>query len=728
MRKLRLVAIVLVACGVVAVAQQKLDVELQLAIQREMASGDLKAAIVEYRRIAERAERADRAVASRALLRLAEAHARLGQAEARGIYERIVRDFPDQTVTADARQRLAALANQPPVVASGVPQLVWTGSLNDGGNGFSMSPDGRQIAYLATGNGTANSAGLFVRDLASGTERHLASASRQPEAGQYATFSPDGNQLVYMWYPGNGADELRLIPTNARDASASRLLFNSPEVGWIEPHDWTPDGKSVSVYLERGREAVSQLGLLSLQDGSLRILKTVPIDRLAAQGMAMRISPDGKYLAYDIRGTERRPHDVFVISIETGAEIHAVAHAADDELIGWSPDGLQIVFASDRHGTRDLWTLDFRNGTPGAERLVSVGPYPGHGRLTRTGTFYYWPKFSTPSYLKSARLDPATGRLLAPPVDAVSDFIGRNSEPVLSNNGRLLAYLSDRMGLGGSFVIAVRSVAGGSVNRDLVPKLRQIGRPTWWPDDRSLVVFGIDATDARGTFRIDLETGAMSKLGTDRLIRISGDGRRIFWDRTTSDGQAHVVELDVASGRERDLSRVDPGGPFRLALSSDGGSLYLRRPVPSSPAPPELVARDLVGGSETILVSQRPLGALQLSPDGQTIVTQSNTVLIAVPTKGGPVTDLGAFRFGTWGPNGRSILATKNGPQNQTEWWWVPVDGSAPDRLELVSSSSMVSNETVSADGQMAFLLRESTPSRPPEIWALENFLSGTRR
>jgi hypothetical protein len=56
------------------------------------------------------------------------------------------------------------------------------------------------------------------------------------------------------------------------------------------------------------------------------------------------------------------------------------------------------------------------------------------------------------------------------------------------------------------------------------------------------------------------------------------------------------------------------------------------------------------------------------------------------------------------------------------------VSNGSSERLDLASSTSVVSNVSVSADGQVVFLQRESAPSRPPEIWALENFLAGIRR
>src|SRR5687767_13678148 len=96
MRFLR-VALVLAAPFALAatLAAQSLEVQLQRAVQGEAATGDHKAAIAEYRRIAERAG-TNRPVAAQALLRLADAHRDMGDAEARKVYQRIVSGFADQ--------------------------------------------------------------------------------------------------------------------------------------------------------------------------------------------------------------------------------------------------------------------------------------------------------------------------------------------------------------------------------------------------------------------------------------------------------------------------------------------------------------------------------------------------------------------------------------------------------------------------------------------------------
>src|SRR5512139_521956 len=82
---------------------------LQKAILLETVDGNLQAAIDQYKKIV--AENGgNRVVAARALLQLAGCYEKLGEAQARGTYERLIANYPEQTTeVATARARLVAL-------------------------------------------------------------------------------------------------------------------------------------------------------------------------------------------------------------------------------------------------------------------------------------------------------------------------------------------------------------------------------------------------------------------------------------------------------------------------------------------------------------------------------------------------------------------------------------------------------------------------------------------
>ena len=87
-------ALLLIA-SLAAGAQKQDDAERQLraAINTELVDGNLKAAIEQYKKIA---ESKDRSVAAKALLHMAECYQKLCDSEAQKIYDRVVREFADQ--------------------------------------------------------------------------------------------------------------------------------------------------------------------------------------------------------------------------------------------------------------------------------------------------------------------------------------------------------------------------------------------------------------------------------------------------------------------------------------------------------------------------------------------------------------------------------------------------------------------------------------------------------
>lgn len=122
--------------------------------------GDLQGAISTYREILSK-HRKDRAVAARAMLQMALCHEKLGQAEAKKLYQEIARNYADQGgVVAQARNRLAALGGAG-TNALTIRQL----TLNEDQQyyPFNVSEDGRLLG--ATEYSTGN---MAVIDAATG--------------------------------------------------------------------------------------------------------------------------------------------------------------------------------------------------------------------------------------------------------------------------------------------------------------------------------------------------------------------------------------------------------------------------------------------------------------------------------------------------------------------------------------------------------------------------------
>src|SRR5437588_593979 len=75
------------------------EVQLKAAQQKAEVEGDLKGAIEAYKKIVANAG-TNRAVAAQALVRMAECYQKLGDAQARKIFEQVLRDYADQAEAA----------------------------------------------------------------------------------------------------------------------------------------------------------------------------------------------------------------------------------------------------------------------------------------------------------------------------------------------------------------------------------------------------------------------------------------------------------------------------------------------------------------------------------------------------------------------------------------------------------------------------------------------------
>jgi len=231
----------------------------------ELVDGDLKKAIEQYGRVA---AGGNRALAAQALVRMAECYQKLGDLQARTIYQRLVREFGDQPESvAIARARLGATAAQSSagVTMKALPRT-------DGLLG-TVSPDGRYLSFSPWADGE-----LHVRDLQAGTDRVL--TRRGDYSVGLSAISRDATRVAYQAYGGGcdaksgGLPALCLVSLAEGGVPTSRAVFVSQDILEIAPMDWSPDGGTIAVSVHR-QDRTAQIGLVSVADGSLRVLKTV---------------------------------------------------------------------------------------------------------------------------------------------------------------------------------------------------------------------------------------------------------------------------------------------------------------------------------------------------------------------------------------------------------------------------------------------------------------------
>jgi len=657
---------------------------LEEATKKEVVDGDLKGAIETYQKILA-LEGVPRAVAARALLHLGQCYEKLGNTEARKAYERIVREFGDQPEEAKlARGRLAALGGRD---TSMRVRRVWAGPFEDILG--AVTRDGR---YLTLQDWPSEN--LAVRDLATGQKRKL--TNKDPKTHEFALLSvpsPDGRDVAYAWYNKDSFTDLRVV---GLDGSNPRVLYADPEFSDQEPFDWSPDGKHVLAAFYKKR-AGSQIALVSVVDGSVRVLKSFD----GGGPKRARFSPDGRYVGYDIQqqpGSAK--YDVFVLAVDGGRETAVVQHPANDVLFDWTPDGKKLLFGSDRSGAMGVWWVTMAGGQPeGVPELVKpdLGQDARPIGFTRDGSYYYYGRTNL-SDVFIAEVNFASGRVLAPPVLATQRFAGSNSGPGWSPDGRQLAYLSRRgPGAGwGSMAVWIKDMGNGEV-REIPTRLETVVRAGWFPDGRSLLAMAQLAGGAPGQFRINVQTGESEPVD---LFRVAGfgaaawsrDGRTMYYQKWGPGHDAAIVARDVASGRERPVHSVA------------GRSVYISSPVLS---PDEqqfaVVVRD--GESGTMAVKVVPVA----SGDARDVLRGAQ--LPWPPSI-------------AWAPDSQGVLFVKqpNPSDPKTELWLVPIQGGEPRKLDLAAAD--MRELVVHPDGRRIAFTSGGDRS---EVWVMENFLPGRK-
>ncbi|MCK7478333.1 MAG: hypothetical protein M0C28_13730 [Candidatus Moduliflexus flocculans] len=167
--------------------------------------------------------------------------------------------------------------------------MIWSGT--EAKNATQVSPDGASLAFFDEVTGD-----LCLGEIALG--KVTAIVRRDPAGKPYefpvgTRWSPDGRRLAYGWFNSDNSIELRMVGV---DGSNARTLY-SRKNEMMFPTAWSPDGRTIAVGMAKDFHKSYDIGLISAEDGSLRVLKTEALPKVPPKSVAF--SPDGRFLVID---------------------------------------------------------------------------------------------------------------------------------------------------------------------------------------------------------------------------------------------------------------------------------------------------------------------------------------------------------------------------------------------------------------------------------------------
>ena len=419
-----------------------------------------------------------------------------------------------------------------------------------------FSPDGNQIVYVWNRDG-ANS-DLYVRLI--GTVRAVP-LTNTPEQEFSPAWSPDGLSIAFL---RGEFQKASLFVISSIGGEETEIAESGPDGVIDGTVRWAPDGKHLLVSGTTENDHRIGLLLIDRTTGEKRRLTSPPGPTVDRGGS---FSPDGRQIGFLRQLSRQTPQgNIYLLNIDASLQPFGEPKALKTPGLQmgrpvWTVDGNELVFRSIRAGMDGLWRVNVAGGTP--VRIPVAGNAPSEPTL-RGKRLAYVQQGLDPNIW--AIRTSGTGQAVQLVASTRSD-----AGPQYSPDGSRIAFCSEQSG---SQEIWVARSDGSRQEKLTSFGSGQSCTPRWSPDSLQLV-FDSNAESAQfEIYTMNADGGRLKRLtyhpGTDAIGSFSRDGQRIYF-MSTRTGREEIWKMPAAGGEP--LPVTTAGG--LVAFESHNGDMLL---------------------------------------------------------------------------------------------------------------------------------------------------------
>jgi Tol biopolymer transport system component/DNA-binding winged helix-turn-helix (wHTH) protein len=423
-----------------------------------------------------------------------------------------------------------------------------------------FSPDGNQIAFVWTGEKGDNT-DIYVRLVDGGNSVRL---TTHPGDDVNPVWSPDGSMIAFYRSAGEG-DGTYVVPSlggaerKLTDTWANRFSFGSHT--WLH---WSPDGRWLVLSDKASADEGFSLFLISPETGERRRLTSPPATYIGDCSPAF--SPDGTQVAF-VRVFSAVVGEVYLVSVDGGEPARLTHDGGGASNLTWAADGREIVFSTRYGGRTQLHRLSVDGGTP--KWVAASGNNAHYPAFSPNGSRLAWTQNTANSDIFRAALP--NNREASNPFSNLIGSTTFEGSPQYSPDGRRIVFQSNRSGSGEIWV------CGSEVENPIrLTSFRGplTGSPSWSPDGRQIVLDSRPEGNA-DIYIVSSEGGGQPRRlttdpGEDIVPSFSRDGRWIYFTSSRS-GRLQVWKMAPDGS---DAVQVTKNGGFEPRESPDGRWLY----------------------------------------------------------------------------------------------------------------------------------------------------------